>query len=86
MNDPSPQPTGDPPVSDQDVWDAMARMPGYLDISVEDFRQLYDLAREQALERLFRQLRAESLMRTDIEPVRPLPCWTRQLEAWRGRD
>ena len=67
-----PTPTPDPisdPLSDQDVLDAMARISGYLDISVEDFRELYAVAREQALHRVFAHVRAGSLMRAGIEPV-----------------
>jgi len=62
-------PSGTDRLSDQDVLDAMARIPGYLDISVEDFRDLYDLAREQARQRLFAHIRADGLMRTGIRPL-----------------
>ncbi len=65
------QTPGGPTISDQDVLEAMARIPGYLDISVEDFRALYDLARKQALERAFVHVKAESLMQDGIAPVRP---------------
>ncbi len=66
-----PQSPGGLPISDKDVLAAMARIPGYLDISVEDFRALYSLARELALKRAFAHVRAASLMLSEIEPVQP---------------
>lgn len=58
-------------ISDEDILDAMAQIPGYLDISTADFREIYHLAHAHALERLFGNVRAGSLMRSDIEPVYP---------------
>lgn len=55
----------------EDVLDAMRHIPGYLDISVEDFQQIYHLSHRHALERLFSKVRAGTLMRTEIEPLRP---------------
>lgn len=39
-------------LSDEDILDAMQHIPGYLDISTEDFRIIYHLAWQHALERL----------------------------------
>jgi len=39
-------------LSDDDILDAMQHIPGYLDISTEDFRIIYHLAWQHALERL----------------------------------
>lgn len=39
-------------LSDEDILDAMQHIPGYLDISTEDFRIIYHLAWRHALERL----------------------------------
>ena len=58
-------------LSDEDILDAMRHIPGYLDISTEDFRAIYHLAHVHALERLLRHVRAGSLMRTDMTPLRP---------------
>lgn len=58
-------------LSDEDILDAMRHIPGYLDISTQDFRAIYHLAHAHAQERLFRQVRAGSLMRREIEPLRP---------------
>lgn len=58
-------------LSDEDILDAMRHIPGYLDISTQDFRAIYHLAHGHALERLFRHVSAGSLMRTGIEPLHP---------------
>jgi hypothetical protein len=42
----------EPELSDEDILDAMAHIPGYLDISTEDFRVIYHLAWRHAVERL----------------------------------
>lgn len=39
-------------LSDEDILDAMAHVPGYIDISTEDFRTIYHLAWRHAVERL----------------------------------
>jgi CBS domain-containing membrane protein len=56
---------------DEDILDAMKHIPGYLDISTEDFRTVYHLAHRHAMGRLFDNFRAENLMRTGIEPLLP---------------
>jgi CBS domain-containing membrane protein len=58
-------------LSDEDVLEAMRHIPGYLDISTEDFRAIYHLAHAHAVGRLFRNVRSGSLMRTGIEPLHP---------------
>ena len=58
-------------LDDEDILDAMRQIPGYLDITTGDFRTIYHLAHRHALGRLFRNFRAENLMRTGIEPLRP---------------
>ncbi len=42
----------EPELTDEDILDAMAHIPGYLDISTEDFRVIYHLAWRHAMERL----------------------------------
>jgi len=39
-------------LSDEDILDALAHVPGYIDISTEDFRIVYHLAWRHAVERL----------------------------------
>lgn len=57
-------------LSDEDILDAMSSMSGYIDISTEDFREIFHLAHAHALARLFGRARATTLMRTGIEPLR----------------
>lgn len=52
-------------LTDDDCYQAMRAIPGYLDISLEDFRELYRLALTHAAGRLTGGLRAGDLM----EPV-----------------
>lgn len=58
-------------LSDDDILDAMARIPGYLDITTEDFRAIYHLAHAHAVERVLGGIRAGRLMRAGIEPLHP---------------
>jgi CBS-domain-containing membrane protein len=39
-------------LTDEDILDALTHVPGYIDISTEDFRIVYHLAWRHALERL----------------------------------
>ncbi|PIU31571.1 MAG: CBS domain-containing protein, partial [Syntrophobacteraceae bacterium CG07_land_8_20_14_0_80_61_8] len=39
-------------VTDEDIYQAMKEIPGYLDITVGDFREVYQVAFRNALERL----------------------------------
>ena len=56
-------------LSDDDILDAMRRIPGYLDITTADFRAIYHLAHRHSVDRLFRHVRADRLMRTGITPL-----------------
>ena len=58
-------------LTDDDILDAMQHIPGYLDISTEDFRAIYHLAHRHALERMFSGVTASRLMRSPIEPLHP---------------
>lgn len=58
-------------LTDDDILDAMRHIPGYLDITTEDFRLIYHLAHRHALERLFVGVTAGRLMRSAIEPLKP---------------
>jgi CBS domain-containing membrane protein len=42
----------EPELTDADILDAMQHIPGYLDISTEDFRVIYHLAWQHAVARL----------------------------------
>jgi len=58
-------------LSDEDILAAMANISGYLDITTEDFRTLYHLAHQRAVQRLFANIRADRLMRRGIDPLPP---------------
>jgi CBS-domain-containing membrane protein len=58
-------------MSDEDIVDAMKQIEGYLDITTEDFKEVYELAHRHAQDRLLGALRAERLMRTGIAPLAP---------------
>lgn len=70
MNSPTEDDTGldvgEILMSDADIVDAMGHIPGYLDISTEDFRVLYHMAHHNALDRLVGQIRARTLMRANV--------------------
>lgn len=56
-------------LSDEDIIDAMRRIPGYLDVSTEDFRLIYHLAHANALGHLLGGITVASLMRGDIKTL-----------------
>lgn len=58
-------------LSDGDILDAMQHIPGYVDITTEDFREVYHLAHRHAMERLFSGVTAARLMRTGITSLSP---------------
>ncbi len=53
-------------VSDEDIIEAMKKIPGYLDITPNDFRELYQAAFSHALERLQSAIKAENIMTTPV--------------------
>lgn len=58
-------------LTNDDILDAMRHIPGYLDISTEDFRAIYHLAWHHARGRLFSGITAGRLMRAVAEPLAP---------------
>jgi CBS-domain-containing membrane protein len=71
-------------LSAEDVYEAMARLPGYIDISVADFQEVYRLALDHALDRLFGARRARDLMHPDlvtVAPGEPLDVAARRMAA-----
>ena len=58
-------------LTDGDILDAMQHIPGYLDITTEDFRTIYHLAHRHAVGRVFGNVRAGNLMRLGIDPLLP---------------
>ena len=56
-------------ISEQDVIEAMKAIPGYLDITPGDFKEVYQAAYSLAIQRLLTSLRAADLMTTPVELV-----------------
>jgi len=61
--------SGELELTDEDILDSMRHIPGYLDITTEDFRTIYHLAHRHALERMYAGMTAGRLMRTAIKPL-----------------
>ena len=53
-------------LKDEDIYEAMQDIPGYLDITPGDFKEVYRLAFQHALERLSREVTAAEIMTTDV--------------------
>jgi CBS domain-containing protein len=53
-------------LTDEDVYEAMKAIPGYLDITPGDFKELYRHAYRHAVERLSRSLTARDIMTMDV--------------------
>jgi CBS-domain-containing membrane protein len=53
-------------IDDEDILEAMKQIPGYLDITPGDFKQVYLKAYEHALNRLTTSLKAADLMTTEV--------------------
>ena len=68
---PAPGPTPGMEIKDEDILEAMRAIPGYLDITPGDFKEVYRLAFQHALERLSRAVTAAEIMTTDVVAVKP---------------
>jgi CBS domain-containing membrane protein len=65
-----------PEISDDDVYEAMKEIEGYLDITPGDFKVLYGLAYRHAVARLAQSVKARDVMTRDVVRVgmdAPLP-------------
>ncbi len=60
---------GELAMSNADISAAMTRISGYLDISTEDFREIYHLAHHNAVDRLIGSLRAANMLRPTLQPL-----------------
>ncbi len=58
-------------ITDDDIRDAMQNIPGYLDITTEDVRSVFQLAHRHALRRIFAGVTAGRMMRNEITPLAP---------------
>lgn len=59
-------------ISDDDIFEAMRDIPGYLDITPGDFKELYLKAYQHALKRLTRSILTQSVMNRDVAFVREI--------------
>ncbi|HBG20053.1 MAG TPA: CBS domain-containing protein, partial [Desulfobulbaceae bacterium] len=53
-------------ISDEDVIEAMKTIPGYIDITPGDFKEVYQAAYALAMKRLFNTLTAEAIMTKSV--------------------
>jgi len=58
-------------LSDDDVLAAMKSIPGYIDITTADFKEIYQFAYRHAFERLGRSIVAADIMTTEVISVFP---------------
>jgi CBS domain-containing protein len=58
-------------IADEDIFEAMREIPGYLDITPSDFKEVYLLALRYALERLRRGMKAKDVMTKEVVWVNP---------------
>jgi CBS domain-containing protein len=56
-------------MSDEDIYAAMKEIPGYLDITAGDFKELYAHSYRHALNRLLNSVRAEDIMTRKVITV-----------------
>ncbi len=57
-------------ISDRDIYEAMKDIPGYLDITTGDFKELYRLAYRQALKRIAESIKAADIMTEEVVAVK----------------
>ncbi len=58
-------------LSDEDIYDAMKQISGYLDITPGDFKEIYGLAFQHAINRFTRAVEAKDVMNRDVVYVTP---------------
>lgn len=56
-------------ISDRDIHEAMKEIPGYLDITSGDFKELYRVAYRRALKRISQSVTARDIMTRDVVTV-----------------
>ena len=71
LDKPEPAPTPGIEIKEEDILEAMRAIPGYLDITPGDFKEIYRLAFQHALERLSRDVTAAEIMTKDVVAVHP---------------
>ncbi len=56
-------------ISDKDIYEAMKDIPGYLDITPGDFKELYQLVYHHALKRIAQAVKAKDIMTAEVAAV-----------------
>lgn len=56
-------------ISEEDIYAAMKEIPGYLDITASDFKELYAHSYRHALDRVINSVRAEDIMIREVATV-----------------
>ena len=56
-------------ISDNDIYEAMKDIPGYLDITPADLKEIYKFAYRHALQRITQAVRAHDIMTTQVFSV-----------------
>ena len=57
-------------ISDDDIYEAMKNIPGYLDITPADLKEIYKFAYRHALERITQSVRARDIMTRQVFSVK----------------
>jgi len=57
-------------ISDKDIHEAMKDIPGYLDITTGDFKELYKLASRHSLKRISQSIKAGDIMTVEVIAVK----------------
>jgi len=58
-------------ISDKDIYEAMKEIPGYLDITPGDFKDLYKLVYHHTLDRISQAVKASDIMTKTVVTVTP---------------
>lgn len=59
-----------PEISDKDIYEAMKDIPGYLDITLGDFKELYRMAFRHSMKRISESIKAGDIMTTEVISVK----------------
>jgi CBS domain-containing membrane protein len=70
-DNPERRPGPDLDLKEEDILEAMRAIPGYLDITPGDFKEIYRLAFQHAVERLSQNITAAEIMAQDVVAVNP---------------
>jgi CBS domain-containing membrane protein len=61
--------SGNIDITDEDVYEAMKEIPGYVDITTGDFKEIYRHAYTRAIERILRAVKAKDIMTKKVVAV-----------------